>query len=127
MRTPFPGGLFVGRIDRLYVDRERGGFVVLDYKTGRDDSAHRAQIDAYAWAAQHVLEAHDQPDVVGGLLYFTGDGSTVTLDTDPSHVEARLEALAGIESFEDAWALVPEAPPCTDCPFHAVRCPGVLR
>lgn len=127
VRTPFPGGWFVGRIDRLFVDRERGGFVVLDYKTGREDPAHRAQIDAYAWAAQHVLEAHGQPDVVGGLLYFTGDGSTVSLATDPSWVEPRLTELAAIETFEDAWEHVPAEPPCATCPFLGASCPGMLR
>lgn len=127
VRTPFPGGLFVGRIDRLYIDRERGGFVVLDYKTGRPDPSQHAQVDAYAWAAGQVLAAHEQPDVVGGLLYFTADGSTQELTTDPEAVPAALARLAAIDSVQTALKQAPSTPPCTECPFHAGRCPGVLR
>lgn len=132
LRAPFPGGRLQGRVDRLYIDRERGGFVVLDYKTAGtpDTSRHRSQLLAYGWAAGRVLEAHGQPPVVGGLLVFTalGTHARVELEADElDTVPGRLASLAALASLDHAEQVARGQPgrPCDGCAF-ADRC-AVVR
>lgn len=126
LRAPFPGGRLQGRIDRLFIDRERGGFVVLDYKTagGALAGRHRTQLLAYGWAAGRVLEAQGQPPVVGGLLVFTNGGTHVEVDLSPDdlrEVPGRLAALAALASLEHAESVATRTAerPCATCAFAA--------
>lgn len=124
VRIGFPGGVLKGRIDRLYIDRERGGFVVLDYKTaGREGPAHRLQLLVYGWAAATVLagQEHGVP-VVGGRLAFTETGvhHVSTFDAETlATVPGRLAALAALDSLEHAESVARRQPerPCQDCAF----------
>jgi ATP-dependent exoDNAse (exonuclease V) beta subunit len=138
LRTPFPGGVFVGRIDRLYLDRDLGGFVVLDHKTehlGRgaiDDaaSAHELQLRAYGWAADQVLAARGQPPVVAGRLFFTDRARFATIGpwmaADHAELPAHLTRIATTVDLGRALELAAhQAPPCATCGFRGRGCPGV--
>lgn len=123
VRAPFPGGLLKGRLDRLYVDRDQGGFIVMDYKTaGSLTDRHALQLAVYGWAAQRILEAHDQPPVVGGLLVSTAGGTHRELPFTADALAAipgRLAALAGVEGLVHAEHLARRQPerPCEACAF----------
>jgi ATP-dependent helicase/nuclease subunit A len=125
LRVPFPGGVLEGRIDRLYIDRERGGFVVLDYKTaGRAAEPHRLQLAVYAWAAATLLAANGQDvPVVGGQLVFTGHDAHVDVPFDDATLAAvphRLAALAALTDLAHAETVARDQPerPCAACAFR---------
>ncbi len=126
VRAPFPGGILKGRIDRLIIDRERSGFVVVDYKTaGRDPAPYRLQLLAYAWAAQEVLQTRHQPPVVGAVLVFTAYAEHHALTFTPderAEVPGRLAALAAVEDLDHAEAIARTQldRPCPTCSFAEV-------
>ncbi|MCB9676758.1 MAG: UvrD-helicase domain-containing protein [Alphaproteobacteria bacterium] len=137
VRQPFEGGVFVGRIDRLVLDREAGGFLVVDWKTEHVDddpeeaaTAHHLQLAAYAWAANAVVAARGQPPVVGAVVYFTHRAEAVQIARDalPSGIPALLAEVAATRTLDEAWARAADhAPPCTTCAFFGRGCDGHVR
>ena len=95
-RVSHAGVTLQGRIDRLWWDEEVGGWVVLDWKSGRPGGSDPGpQLLAYAWAASRLFS---EPVVRGeivwaaaGMVQVVGPWSS----TDLVEVERWLEARAG--------------------------------
>ncbi|MEZ4240424.1 MAG: PD-(D/E)XK nuclease family protein [Myxococcota bacterium] len=141
-RAAHAGVALTGRIDRLWLDAEAGGFVVVDWKSdalgGRRAAGvaaeHRTQLRAYAWAADRVLAARDQPRVVRSDVVLTEVGAVVPVGgAAAEHAE---EVLALLELAADTaaadWATVERratdgrvARPCGGCGFFGRGCRGM--
>lgn len=144
-RLPVPlpeGGEVVlrGQIDRLWLDRTAGEWVVLDYKSEAVPAGplvagtrHERQLRAYAWAASQILRAQGQPPVRRGLLYFTSVGEfysyTPWTDADFEALEALLRQVGEAASRPFAEVerratrdAIPR--PCAECAYRGRTCRG---
>jgi hypothetical protein len=87
-------------------------------------AGHARQLLTYAWAADRILRAHDQPGVVRAELYFTSTGTLVSFPIDRAdlgRVEAVLEAVGRAGHTPLAGALdggALEPPPPLDLPLR---------
>jgi ATP-dependent helicase/nuclease subunit A len=84
-----------GRIDRLWWDDEAGGWVVLDWKSGRPGSGHAArQLLAYGWAASRLFP---EP-VVRGEIVWAAAGVVETVGPWAPGAFAEVEAWLAAEA-----------------------------
>jgi DNA helicase II / ATP-dependent DNA helicase PcrA len=91
------GHVVRGRIDAVY-ETDDGGFEVIDWKTGREQSADPLQLAIYrlAWAEMHSLPV----DRVHAAFAYIRSGETVRHDDLPGREE--LEAILSVGAAESA-------------------------
>ncbi|GAA4901611.1 UvrD-helicase domain-containing protein [Streptomyces coeruleoprunus] len=79
------GRVIRGRIDAVYRDPDSGAYEIVDWKTGRRQTADPLQLAVYrlAWAEQHGLP----PDEVGAAFVHVRTGDVVRPDRLPGRAE----------------------------------------
>jgi ATP-dependent helicase/nuclease subunit A len=138
LQLPAHGLLLCGKLDRLWLDRDQGGFVVLDWKSeplaGRTAeqvaAAYELQLLVYGWAADQILQAQHQPGVVRADVVLTETGEVVEMELPPerlAQVPALLRELG--RTLSCSWEEVERqalraARPCAQCGFRGRGCRG---
>jgi ATP-dependent helicase/nuclease subunit A len=138
VQLPAEGLTLCGRLDRLWLDRERGGFVVLDWKSeplaGRTAAQVAAQYElqllAYGWASDQILQAQRQPGVVRAAVVLTETGEVVESELSAerlAQVPALLRELGATLSmpWEEVEREARRSPrPCATCGYRGRGCQG---
>jgi hypothetical protein len=98
---------FRGVIDRIFKDRDRGSWVIIDWKSNdlkkrnphevaRENDYH-LQLSCYRWAVESILN-----EKVGGLyIYFTDKGHLLESHTDDNPESVIDEMMVKIKDYEE--------------------------
>jgi len=128
---------FRGVIDRLFKDRDRGQWVIFDWKSNdlkdkdpelvAEENDYHLQLACYKWAVEHILN-----EKVGDLyIYFTDRGHLLNSrwDGNPEDmIEEVLRKIGDHEANRDRWGqdfiatMKKDVSDCRFCEYEAVLC-----
>ena len=126
------GLLIRGVIDKLFRE-QAGGWVLVDFKTGKIPSAgieakiveegYDLQVEVYMWAVSRILSSQD----VQGLLFFTHTGDLVPIEFSPEVAKRCTDLVASLPRRleSSSFPKTKEIQYCYRCGFYEQGlCPG---